>query len=291
MSTPSRPVSPRPDHVLIALAGLVLALTAWIAIHRERNPPWADAQRNVRDLVSSLVSPEKAQQLPEGVQQLWMPAIDRTDRCITCHQTTDWGEPLANAPHPARSHPRPDLLRTHPPERFGCTLCHGGQGPATTVAAAHGDVAHWEEPMLGAKAAERAGLGPAELMELRCNVCHQHEAHVEGMPLLNEAKALVVRLKCDRCHVIHGTGGSKAPDLTREGDKHPSQFHFPEDWTGPRTAFAWHKAHFLDPEALSPGSEMTKYPLEPKQAAALSLLVMSWRKLDLPADWTPKSGP
>ena len=33
-------------------------------------------------------------------------------------------------------------------QEFGCTSCHGGQGFATTTAGAHGDVEHWDEPLL-----------------------------------------------------------------------------------------------------------------------------------------------
>ncbi len=44
----------------------------------------------------------------------------------------------------------------HPVEKFGCTSCHGGQGWAIDTEAAHGQVAHWEEPLLGSGA--RRGL-------------------------------------------------------------------------------------------------------------------------------------
>lgn len=285
----SLPSAPRSDLVVIAVSGLVLVLVAFVAISREVTPPWDAAQAQVRDAAASRVSPERVASLESGVHQIWVEEIGLVDRCMTCHQTVDWGEAMATAPNPARSHPHPDLLRAHPIEVFGCTLCHGGQGAATTVAGAHGEVLHWEEPLLStARAKSYDGLTRSELMEVRCNACHQHEAQVAGMPLLNKAKELVTRLKCARCHAIHGEGGTQAPDLTRVGEKHPSQLHFPDDWTGQRTALSWHIEHFLDPAALSPNSEMTKYPLDRKQATALALLVLSWRQLGLPAKWTPK---
>lgn len=283
-------MSDKSDRIVIAVSGLVLLLLLVVAVGREVSPPWDAAQARVREVVSSEMSEDRLAALPSGVQQIWIEELSRVDRCTTCHQTVDWGEALAQAPHPARSHPDPALLAAHPIEQFGCTLCHGGQGMATSEAAAHGTVLHWEEPLLGAARAKTYGLTGAELMELRCNACHQHEEQVQGMPLLNEAKVLVKRLKCARCHSIHGEGGTTAPDLTREGDKHPTQYHFPEDWTRSRTALQWHIEHFLDPEALSPKSEMTKYPLNRRQATGLSLLVMSWRKLSLPARWIPAPG-
>ena len=50
-----------------------------------------------------------------------------------------------------RTHPV-EPLKTHPIEKFGCTSCHGGQGWAIDTAAAHGEVAHWEEPLLEPRA-------------------------------------------------------------------------------------------------------------------------------------------
>ncbi len=51
----------------------------------------------------------------------------RVDRCTTCH--LGYNEPLfADAPEPFKSHPIPELLALHNPEKFGCTPCHQGAG-------------------------------------------------------------------------------------------------------------------------------------------------------------------
>ena len=285
MNMPRAPLS---DRILILLGGVGLLLAAVLATVREIAPPWSDAQATVRAEVTRSMGEARAETLPTGVQQLWIEELDRVDRCTTCHACTDWGEAMAAAPQPATSHPHPDLLRAHPIERFGCTLCHGGQGPATERAAAHGEVHFWEEPLLGEVRAERYGISRAELMEMRCNACHQEQARVEGMPFLNEAKLLVAKLKCDRCHTFQGGGATRAPDLSREGEKHPSQFHFPDGWRGPRTALAWHVEHLLDPQAVTPNSEMPKHALTRRQATAIALLVMSWRRNTLPRAWVPE---
>ena len=283
----SAPTSTRADQVVIGISGFVALVVGVVAFVGEATPEWADSQDEVQRIVAERVGSEKAAGVPTGLRQIWIPELGRVDRCITCHTTIDWGEELADVLNPARSHPHPELMRAHPVEIFGCTLCHGGQGAATTKDAAHGNVAFWEEPLLDTRRAEQYGLTRAELMERNCNMCHQHQAEVQGMPLLNEAKQIVVKRRCARCHRIHGEGATRAPDLTREGDKHPSQFHFPEGWFKQRTALQWHIDHFLDPQAMSPNSMMPKYRITDREAAALSLLVLSWRDLALPPRWTP----
>ena len=90
---------------------------------------------------------EAAERIPIEIKQIVLPALDRVDRCTTCHIAVEdasysgFKEPLAYHPNHAQ----------HPFEKFGCTICHQGQGRATTREAAHGHVEHWEHPMLPMK--------------------------------------------------------------------------------------------------------------------------------------------
>ena len=45
--------------------------------------------------------------------------------------------------------------------------------------------------------------------------------------------------------------------------------------------FAWHRAHFDDPRALSADTVMPSFHLAPDDVAALTVLVMSWRRVPL----------
>jgi mono/diheme cytochrome c family protein len=133
------------------------------------------------------------------------------------------------------AHPRLDLYvdanSPHPIERFGCTICHGGQGSATEFYyAAHtpNDVAQkkewekehkwemfhdWEFPML-----------PHRFVESGCVKCHhqmtdliQHGS-LEEAPKLLRGYNLVKEYGCFGCHEISGIKSGKAvgPDLRLE---------------------------------------------------------------------------
>src|SRR5262249_61984428 len=56
--------------------------------------------------------------------------IARVDRCTSCHAGIN--KPgFEDQPNPWKTHPhREVLLGKHPTEKFGCTPCHNGQGPA-----------------------------------------------------------------------------------------------------------------------------------------------------------------
>src|SRR5216684_2955237 len=74
--------------------------------------------------------------------------VARVDRCQSCHAGIDRSG-FEDQPNPYKTHPhREMLLATHPPEKFGCTPCHEGQGAATSsVEKAHGEVEFWEHPL------------------------------------------------------------------------------------------------------------------------------------------------
>lgn len=287
MDLPIEPHERADRWALLGVAGALL-LALGIATVREVAPAWKEEQARARAAVGERLGPGRAARLPSGFRQTWIPELARVDRCTSCHVGIEEGPDLLGLPHPARSHPRPELLAAHPVERFGCTLCHGGQGAATEKAAAHGDVEHWDEPLLSTSRAKAYGLTAAELMEMRCNLCHRREASVVGMPRLNAAKALFQAKKCTACHGLDGGGGTTAPDLTHAGDVPPEHLAFPAAWRGPRTALAWHAEHIRAPADMVPDSEMRTYGFDGPQALSLALLVRSWRRQSLPPAWLPK---
>ncbi len=122
--------------------------------------------------------------------------IARVDRCQTCHLAIN-RPGFEKEPHPLRTHPRREALladNAHPPDKFGCTGCHEGQGVAVnSVKQAHGEVHLWEFPLLrGAKA------------QSSCTSCHLDVQKFEDAPLLAEGQRLFEQIGCTGCHLVKG---------------------------------------------------------------------------------------
>lgn len=273
---------PSIDRPVLALVGVVLVIGTVLFMWSDRAHDWRYYQYEFTRMVAEQFGADKAADVPAGLQQIWVADLGRADRCTTCHQAVSW-KGFEQAEHPWRTHPEAPL-KAHPLEEFGCTSCHGGQGWAIDTAAAHGEVAHWEEPLLSRSLGESYTLATDKnaLMQMNCNACHRYDRETGGATAINLAKRLVNEKGCRACHVINGFGGTIGPDLTEVGEKPPEQYDFSR-LSGQRTAFAWHVAHFKDPRALAEGTVMPNFNFTTEQAQALSMLVLSWQRHDLPA--------
>ncbi|MGE3844602.1 MAG: c-type cytochrome, partial [Vicinamibacterales bacterium] len=132
---------------------------------------------------------------PVMLRQVVNPSLGVVDRCVSCHLSMAPGEQGA-----AGSGLKPHPPVVHDPAEFGCTVCHGGQGRATSKDDAHGTVPFWPEPML-----------PARSSEAGCGTCHT----VSGVPhraVLDGWAATFERLDCRACHRVDGRGGTTRPD-------------------------------------------------------------------------------
>ena len=71
---------------------------------------------------------------PIDIRQINNPDAGIVDRCESCH--TGIREPVVITAKDMGgkavfvSHPEPELLQLHDPEKFGCSPCHGGNGMA-----------------------------------------------------------------------------------------------------------------------------------------------------------------
>ncbi len=216
--------------------------------YKDQFREWKDFQRKfIREEVRRAITPQQralAQTTPVQVRQIILPELDRVDRCTTCHLAVD-DPTYGGYPQPLAYHP---LHEQHPSEKFGCTICHRGQGRATTAAAAHGNVPHWDEPML-----------PLLYIQASCGKCHQ-AADNPAAPELARGQQIFEDSGCRGCHKLGGTGGIIGPDL---------------DKVGARRSPEWLKKHFLSPATVTPGSGMPPQKFSEPELEAITLFMLS----------------
>lgn len=83
-------------------------------------------------------------------------------------------------------------------------------------------------------------------------------------PAVARGKQLYAQFGCAGCHRIHGEGGAVAPDLSFVGDVRPER--------------EWHVKHFKEPQSVSPGSFMPKFPLTDQQLNDLTSYMLSLKR-------------
>jgi len=125
------------------------------------------------------------------IHRIFLPDANVRDLCTTCHLGID--NPLfADAPEPFRSHPG-KVLEQHPMEKFGCTLCHKGQGVGTSTHAAHGLEETWFDPLI-----------PTQHLQSTCIGCHETSYGLEGTDKLDDGRQIFEKYGCYGCHTARG---------------------------------------------------------------------------------------
>ena len=278
------------DFYALGLVSILMFLLVLTAFNRQANPEWKRYQQDFKKLLGEKISPETGTAFDFSVEQIWLPEINRVDRCVSCHLGYD-NPLLADVNEPFRTHPD---IEPHSVLKMGCTLCHGGQGFSLKKKDAHGETEHWEEPLLGRKMGERYGFSKNELIQINCNVCHRNDETTVGMELINSAKELLTSKKnCQTCHVINGVGGNRGPNLTFVGDKPAERFDFSEvkvklsESDRPISMLSWHFEHLMNPKAVVSGSKMPHVEYSEKEAWSLAMLMMSWKNIVLPIALIP----
>ena len=131
------------------------------------------------------------------------------DRCESCHMGIREPVKLTAAAMALKgkkpdeyaraftSHPEPELLKIHDPEKFGCSPCHQGNGRATTsVEKAHGNYEHWLWPLFSTGNYESG-----------CQICHSADMVLVTNDVgwtLTEGKDLFRQRGCTGCHRYEG---------------------------------------------------------------------------------------
>jgi len=184
-----------------------------------------------------------------GIQQVWLPDLGVVDRCTSCHVGLKEASLTDVATQPYRKHP----VIPHNLDQFGCTICHRGQGAATTVAEAHNSTLAWEQPIL-----------PAKYMESSCGQCHRGQ--LAGTPVLNQGRALLTRYGCVHCHTIKTSDGS----VMKPTDDPPSLEHIAD-----KTSREWIYAWLKDPQAYAASATMPNFKLNDDDARDISAFLIA----------------
>ncbi|MBN1132155.1 MAG: c-type cytochrome [Bacteroidales bacterium] len=212
-----------------------------------------------------------------GIYQVELEHLNRIDRCITCHNGLE--DPMmAAVQQPHTLHPG-KFLTEHPVQKFGCTICHGGQGRALTKNEVFGldPEYNWSRPLLY-----------EPYIQASCGRCHLsifngHEL-LEGTDVFKWGQEIFGREGCLGCHKARGVGGILGPDLTEQGEKTKHEYSF-QNISGEQTVSNWLKSHFRDPEMVSPGSLMLKIELPDDELDALATFVMGLARPEMPVDY------
>ena len=168
---------------------------------------------HMTDLTSEQIAglEKKTDELDPKIMQINVAEANIVDRCESCHlgirepvKLTALSMSAKGAKRPdeyARaftSHPEPELLTIHDPDKFGCSPCHQGNGRATTsVEKAHGNYEHWLWP-----------LYTKQNVEAGCQTCHAADmvlTKTDGMwEVIDSGKRLFRDKGCVGCHRYEG---------------------------------------------------------------------------------------
>jgi mono/diheme cytochrome c family protein len=194
-----------------------------------------------------------------GIQQIWLPDLGVVDRCTSCHVGLKEASLADVNVQPFRPHP----VIPHKLDQFGCTMCHRGQGAATTVAEAHNSTLAWEQPIL-----------PAKYIESSCGQCHR--GPLPGAPQLNQGRHLLSGYGCVHCHTVKLPDGS----TMKATDDPPSLSHIAD-----KTTRQWIDAWLKDPQAYAATdtATMPNFKLSDYDARDISAFLIA-NSISLPGD-------
>lgn len=235
---------------LSSVASLVMLLMA--AFEENFTAEWRTHQQDYAQVLSktSHDAATRSAEYPLEIRQAYLEEWGRVDRCVTCHVGID-DPAMQDLPQPLTTHPG-DILEHHPADKYGCTVCHQGQGRATDKDAAHGHVPFWDEPLLA-----------GDFVQATCTQCH-HDDEVPQAPVLNRGRRLLVESGCVGCHKAGGLEAAEkvGPQL---------------DSIGSKVTRKWLLKWLANPDDYLPKHKMPRYQLSPGAVDALAAFLMTAR--------------
>jgi mono/diheme cytochrome c family protein len=259
------------------LSSVALFIYMGFAGYREITPEWKAYQAEYKQLIIKIAEDEalkrKPRSLDVGIQQIYLSSLKRVDRCTSCHMGVE-NPLLTNAPVVYKQHSG-EHLKDHPVAKFGCTICHNGQGRATNEKEAHGvgRDTHWDRPII-----------PFEYIQSSCASCHDLGMleNTGGYKVVRGEKLFRER-GCKGCHKLDGVGGVLGNALDKVGSQPVA--YFPMRYVeGEKTIYTWMKEHFDDPRNIVVESEMIA-DLTDEESNFLTTYVLSMRSEEAPKEY------
>jgi len=216
---------------------------------------------------------------PAGPVWIQPQALPEKEACTSCHLGVADNHFLY-ARLPYRRHGGHDV-EDHPPEQFGCTVCHGGAPAGLSFSSAgHAPPAdparrkQWDkydayQPL------EAQGMVPRKWITGRCVVCHAATQLPRGAEPYQAARHVVAHRRCTACHQF---------------DDNPSEHvHVATDLRGlgSKVGGKWLRAYLRSPHAFRPASAMPAFRMPDDALRELSDYLLSRKNEHIP--W--KTGP
>lgn len=262
--------------LLLIASLLTIGYLLAAAAHENFFAEWYGIQTQYREILRAKATDVNGRALARDFaiepKQISVPPLKAVDRCVSCHNGID--DPrMIDVPLPHAVHPG-DILKSHPADRFGCTVCHQGQGAATNFHDAKATDVAWDYPLLD-----------RNLTQSSCLACHDvNRLPPQQVALELEGRKLYREKSCGSCHKLGGRGGALGPALDNEGAKTKHQLIL-TNLKPPYTTWRWHQAHFRDPAGIVAGSQMKNPTVTEQEALALTVYMLSLRQRDVPESY------
>lgn len=218
----------------------------------------------------------------------------RLDRCVTCHLGIADGVGTESREPPLTSHPRLDLYVSedspHPYRSFGCTVCHGGQGRATSFSSA----GHWPTTTateqqwrsdwdFDPQRVPENPILPPSLVEASCTRCHSEDVDTDGASL-ELGRRLLLKTGCAGCHEV---GDPAARPMAKPGPPLSLIAHK----TTPGWVFRWIEAPRRFRETTWMPHLLDDVPDDERTALIRAMVFYLWEKaLPSPVSLDPVNG-
>ncbi len=262
--------------ILLGASLLTIGYLVAAAVRENFLAEWYRIQKQYQTILESKATDDNGRAIARDfrveLKQISVPQLKAVDRCVSCHNGID--DPrMTDVRLPHAVHPG-NILKNHPVDRFGCTVCHQGQGPATTFHDAMAVDAAWDYPLLD-----------HNLTQSSCLACHDvGKLPQQEVSLVLEGKKLYEEKSCGGCHRLGGRGGTLGPLLDNEGAKTKHQLIL-TSLKPPYTTWDWHQAHFRDPGGVVEASQMKNPALSGPQILALTVYMLAQRQRDVPESY------